>query len=70
MKTCTCLLSQSVHAHLSEKKKKKKKKWSSPFDTSRLGENTKGDMAHTKPTTAKRNLYGASPLIILQGNIP
>ena len=38
------------------KKKKKTKKWSSPLDTTRLGENTKGEMAPTKPTTAKRNL--------------
>ena len=35
---------------------KQKQKWSSPLDTTRLGENTKGDMAPTKPTTGKRNL--------------
>ena len=53
-------LTIAIGARIYVKKKnnnnKQKQKWSSPLDTIRLGENTKGDMAPTKPTTGKRNL--------------
>ena len=52
-------LTIAIGARIYVKKKKikikQKQKWSSPLDTTWLGKNTKGDMAPTKPTTAKRN---------------